>query len=290
MKGILLAGGNGSRLRPITFGASKQLLPIYDKPMIYYPLSILMQAGIRDILIISTPIDIVKYKGLLKDGKHFGVNLEYAIQPSPDGIAQAFLLGEKFLGSEAVCLILGDNLFYGQNLQTQLKNAAKLVSGGHIFGCEVKNPERFGVIEFDNNGKVRNIEEKPKEPKSNHIVTGLYFYDNHVIEITKNLKPSDRGELEITDINSEYLQRNELKVTILDKTCSWLDTGTYDSLLDASIFIRKMQNQKHSLIGSIEQIAFENSWIDKSQLKSLSLQFQESSYGKQLNDFLETEK
>tara|TARA_X000001036_G_scaffold431134_1_gene464918 strand:+ start:4636 stop:5502 length:867 start_codon:yes stop_codon:yes gene_type:complete len=285
MKGILLAGGSGTRLYPITRSISKQLLPIFDKPMVFYPLSILMEAGIRDILIISTPRDLNGYRYLLGDGSELGIKIEYAIQSSPDGIAQAFLIGEEFIGDDSVCLILGDNLFYGDSLKDQLRQASNLNEGGHVFGYEVQNPESFGVIEFEGS-KVVSIEEKPQKPKSNYAVTGLYFYDNRVIEITKSLTPSGRGELEITDINLKYLEMGSLRVTILDDNIEWLDTGTHDSLIDASIFIREIQNRKNCLIGSIELIAYENGWLSDMNIKNILARYQNTPYGMNLKKIL----
>lgn len=285
MKGILLAGGSGTRLYPITRSISKQLLPIFDKPMVFYPLSILMEAGIRDILIISTPRDLNGYRYLLGDGSELGIKIEYAIQSSPDGIAQAFLIGEEFIGDDSVCLILGDNLFYGDSLKDQLRQASNLNEGGHVFGYEVQNPESFGVIEFEGS-KVVSIEEKPQKPKSNYAVTGLYFYDNRVIEITKSLTPSGRGELEITDINLKYLEMGSLRVTILDDNIEWLDTGTHDSLIDASIFIREIQNRKNCLIGSIELIAYENGWLSDVNIKNILARYQNTPYGMNLKKIL----
>jgi glucose-1-phosphate thymidylyltransferase len=270
MKGIILAGGRATRLYPITRGVCKQLLPIYDKPMIYYPLSILMLAGIRDILIISTPKDVHRFKDALGDGKDLGVKLSYAVQKEPKGIAQSFIIGEKFIGKDSISLILGDNIFYGHNLAEVFKEASALRQGAVVFSYYVKDPQRYGVIEFDKNCNVISIEEKPKKPKSNWVVTGLYFYDNNVVGITKKLKPSARGELEITDVNNEYLKRKKIKVKLLGRGYAWLDTGTYDSLIDASLFIKTIEERQGLKIGCIEEVAYRMGYINKKQLQKLA--------------------
>ena len=278
MKGIILAGGSGTRLHPITKAISKQLMPIYDKPMVYYPLTTLMQAGIRDILIITTPEDQSQFKRLLGDGSQWGINLAYEIQPSPDGLAQAFIIGEEFIGDDKVALVLGDNIFHGDELDDSLQ-ACTDPDGGIVFAYEVSDPERYGVVEFDNNNTAISIEEKPAEPKSNFAVVGLYFYDNDVVEIAKNVQPSERGELEITSINAEYLRRGKLSVTTLQRGDVWLDTGTIDSLTDASDYVRVIQRRTGQIIGSPEKIAFNQNFISKDQLNELAEPLKKSGYG-----------
>lgn len=286
MKGIILAGGAGTRLFPITISISKQIVPIYDKPMIYYPLSVLMMAGIREILIISTPKDISLYETLFKDGSHLGLDIQYAIQPSPDGLAQAFIIGEHFIQNEPVCMILGDNIFYGYGLRKMVKEAAQLTDGAMVFGYYVKDPERYGVAEFDKSGNVVSIEEKPKQPKSNFAITGLYFYDSTVVEKAKSLKPSARGELEITDLNKLYLQENKLKVKLLSRGMAWLDTGTHESLLMASNFIATIEQRQGLKVACIEEIAYREGFIDKDQLQSLAQFYRNNPYGDYLLDIV----
>ena len=281
MKGIILAGGSGTRLHPITKAISKQLMPIYDKPMIYYPLTTLMQAGIRDILIITTPADQAGFQRLLSDGSQWGINLEYAVQPKPEGLAQAFIIGEEFIGNDKVALVLGDNIFHGERLDESLQECTN-PDGGTVFAYKVSDPERYGVVEFDEQNQAISIEEKPAEPKSNFAVVGLYFYDNDVIEIAKNVQPSARGELEITSINAEYLRRGKLQVQTLDNGDVWLDTGTIDSLTDAADFVRVIQKRTGRIIGSPEKIAFKNDWISRKQLNTLAEPLKKSGYGKYL--------
>ena len=286
MKGIILAGGSGTRLYPITKGVSKQLLPIYDKPMIYYPLSVLMLAGIKDILIISTPEDLPNYKKLLGDGNQIGIQLSYTEQLNPDGLAKAFILGEKFIGDDNVCLVLGDNIFYGSGFSGMLKNASNNLRNGKstVFGYYVKDPERFGVAEFDDNGNVISIEEKPSNPKSNYAVVGLYFYTNDVIKIAKNLNPSKRGELEITSVNQIYLSQNSLKVQLLGRGFTWLDTGTHDSLMEAGEFVKSIEKRKGLKVACIEEVAYRMKYIDSKKLKLLANNFKSNSYGKYLSN------
>jgi glucose-1-phosphate thymidylyltransferase len=282
-RGIVLAGGSGSRLHPITMGVSKQLLPIYDKPMIYYPISVLMLAGIKDILIISTAEDISGYQRLLGDGSIFGLRIEYAVQPSPDGLAQAFIIGEYFIGDSNVALVLGDNVFYGQHFSDILKTASAKTSGATVFGYHVKDPERFGVVEFDADGRVLSIEEKPDTPKSSYAVTGLYFYDNDVVDIAKSIRPSPRGELEITDINIAYQARGDLKVELLGRGFAWLDTGTHDSLLEAGQFVQTVEHRQGLKVACLEEIAFHNGWISQAELMLQAEKLKKTSYGEYLS-------
>lgn len=282
MKGIILAGGLGTRLYPITKGISKQLIPVYDKPMIYYPLSTLMLAGIRDILVISTPEYTPLFESLLGDGSDFGINLSYKVQEHPNGLAEAFILGKEFIGSDSVCLILGDNIYYGSGLSKQLQEAAKKEDGATVFGYHVNDPERFGVVEFDENMHALSIEEKPEHPKSNYAVTGLYFYDNDVVEIAENLKPSDRGELEITDVNKEYLRRGKLDVKVMGRGYAWLDTGTHDSMLEAASFISTIQKRQNLKVACLEEIAYRMHWISREKLIELAQPLKKNDYGQYL--------
>ena len=287
MKGIILAGGSGTRLYPLTKVTSKQLLPIYDKPMIYYPLSVLMNAGIRDILIISTPDDTPRFEALLGDGHQFGITLSYAVQPSPDGLAQAFIIGADFIGNDSVAMVLGDNIFHGQGLKKRLREAAAREKGATVFGYYVDDPERFGIVEFDKDGKAISIEEKPEKPKSNYCVTGLYFYDNRVVEYAKNLKPSARGELEITDLNRIYLESGELDVTLLGQGFTWLDTGTHESLVDATNFVKTVETHQHRKIACLEEIAYLNGWISKEEVLEVYEVLKKNQYGQYLKDVLD---
>ena len=287
MKGIILAGGSGTRLYPLTKVTSKQLLPIYDKPMIYYPLSVLMNAGIREILIISTPVDTPRFEALLGDGHQFGVELSYAVQPSPDGLAQVFIIGEEFIGGEPVAMVLGDNIFHGQGLKKRLRAAAAKEKGATVFGYYVDDPERFGIVEFDDQGKAVSIEEKPEHPKSNYCVTGLYFYDSRVVEYAKSLKPSARGELEITDLNRIYLENGELDVTLLGQGFTWLDTGTHESLVEATNFVKTVETHQHRKIACLEEIAYLNGWITKEQVLETYEELKKNQYGRYLKDVLD---
>lgn len=293
MKGIVLAGGSGTRLYPITKGVSKQLLPIYDKPMIYYPLSVLMLAGIREILIISTPQDLPGFQRLLRDGSDYGIQLEYAEQPHPDGLAQAFIIGEKFIGEDSVCLVLGDNIFYGQGFRPMLEQALKRAENqgiATVFGYYVNDPERYGVVEFDKDGNVLSLEEKPEKPKSNYAVVGLYFYPNKVVNIAKSIKPSARGELEITTVNQEFLKNQELKVQLLGRGFAWLDTGTHDSLAEASIFVEVIEKRQGLKIACLEGIAYKKGWINESKLQELALSMEKNQYGQYLSGIIKEKK
>ena len=287
MKGIILAGGSGTRLYPLTMVTSKQLLPIYDKPMIYYPLSVLMNAGIREILIISTPEDTPRFQELLGDGHQFGIDLSYKVQPSPDGLAQAFIIGADFIGDDSVAMVLGDNIFHGHGLKKRLRAAAAKENGATVFGYYVDDPERFGIVEFDKHGKAISIEEKPEKPKSNYCVTGLYFYDNKVVEYAKNLKPSARGELEITDLNKIYLENGELSVEVLGQGFTWLDTGTHESLVDATNFVKTVETHQHRKIACLEEIAYLNGWITKEEVMETYEVLKKNQYGAYLKDVVD---
>lgn len=290
MKGIILAGGAGSRLHPVTLGVSKQLLPVYDKPMIYYPMSVLMLAGIRDILVITTPEDQAGFRRLLGDGSRFGIHLSYAVQPKPEGLAQAFLIGGEFIGNDRVALVLGDNIFYGANLSGLLRRTAGRESGATVFGYWVSDPERFGVIEFDRQGRAVSIEEKPEHPKSNYAVTGLYFYDNDVVDIASHVKPSARGELEITSVNQAYLERGALQVELLGRGHAWLDTGTHDSLLEAADFIRTIERRQGLQVACLEEIAFDNGWLDRAGVLTSARDLAKTSYGRYLITLMEQQE
>ncbi|WP_026760629.1 glucose-1-phosphate thymidylyltransferase RfbA [Selenomonas ruminantium] len=290
MKGIVLAGGSGTRLYPLTMVTSKQLLPIYDKPMIYYPLSVLMNAGIRDILIISTPADTPRFQELLKDGSRFGLNLEYAVQPSPDGLAQAFIIGEEFIGDDSVAMVLGDNIFAGHGLKKRLRHAVEMAETGQgatVFGYYVDDPERFGIVEFNDKGQAISIKEKPQHPKSNYCVTGLYFYDNQVVELAKKLQPSARGELEITDLNILYLEKGQLNVELLGQGFSWLDTGTHESLVEATAFVKTMETHQHRKLACLEEIAYLNGWISREDVMAAYEVLKKNQYGKYLKDVVD---
>jgi glucose-1-phosphate thymidylyltransferase len=290
MKGIILAGGSGTRLYPITKAISKQLIPIYDKPMIYYPLSVLMLAGIKEVLVISTPRDVTLFESLLGDGSDLGMKISYAVQEHPNGLADAFIIGEEFIGNDSVCLVLGDNIYYGPGLTPRLEQAAKLKEGAIVFGYYVKDPERFGVVEFDENNNVVSLEEKPENPKSHYAVTGLYFYDNDVIDIAKNVKPSDRGEIEITSINQEYLRRKKIQVELLGRGYAWLDTGTHESLAQASLFIQNIEDRQGYKVACIEEIAYYKGWIDSAQLIKLAEPLKKTQYGQYMIDLANENK
>ena len=289
MKGIVLAGGSGTRLHPVTRGISKQMLPVYDKPMIYYPLSVLMLAGIQEILVISTPEDLPGYQKLLGNGADFGIQLSYAEQPSPDGLAQAFLIGESFIGDGNVCLVLGDNIFYGYGFSAMLRDAAQRAEGATVFGYHVKDPARFGVLEFDASGKVISLEEKPAKPKSNYAVTGLYFYDNRVVDIAKGVKPSGRGELEITDVNRAYLESGELNVSVMGRGFAWLDTGTHDSLMEAGQFVQTIEHRQGLKVACLEEIGYRNGWLSEEALQRQATALAKTGYGQYLQQVLDAE-